>query len=102
MDDPKDNRETAGPKWPPSDRETAGSVANLDARITVFSIRALGYDPESSDPKPREVLEWGRRRQAAERSRNQILGAVITAVITAVVGGVCWPLIQHLFHGLGP
>jgi hypothetical protein len=102
MNDQNDDPRNPAPAWPASDRETAGTVASIDARITVFSIRALGYDPESQDPKPRELLDWVRRRQAAERRRRQLLGAAITAVITAVLGGVCWPLMQHILQLSGP
>jgi hypothetical protein len=101
MNDPKENNQGRGPKWPASDREAAGSVANIDARITVFSIRALGYDPESDDPKPRELLDWVRHRQGMEQRRQQLHGAAIVAVVTAVIGGVCWPLIQQLSHRFG-
>ena len=102
MNDQNDDPRNPAPAWPASDRETAGTVASIDARITVFSIRALGYDPESQDPKPRELLDWVRRRQAAERRRRQLLGAAFTAVVTAVLGGVCWPLMQHILQLSGP
>jgi hypothetical protein len=101
MNDQSEAPKGPGPPWPVSDREATSNVANIDARITVFSIRVLGYDPESNDPKPRELLEWVRHHQAVERWRRQILGAGITAAITAVLGGVCWPLIQYLHHILG-
>jgi hypothetical protein len=101
MDDRRDEPNNAASAWPPSDREAAGTVAGIDARIAVFSIRTLGYDPESDDPKPRELLEWMQRRRVAERRRRQVLGAGITAFVTAVLGGVSWPLIQHLVHVFG-
>jgi hypothetical protein len=101
MDDHSDEPKSPGAKWPLSDREAAGNVADIDSRISVFSIRVLGYDPDSSDPKPRELLEWVQRRQVAERRRRQVLGAGLTAVLTAVLGGVSWPLIQYLLHAFG-
>ena len=97
-----DEPRSLGPAWPPSDREAAGNVAGIDSRIAIFSIRALGYDPDSADPKPRELLDWVQRRRVAERRRHQVLGAAITAFATAVLGGVSWPLIQHLFRIFGP
>ena len=108
MDDHDDEPGVTGPtsppstNWPLSDREAAGQVAGIDSRIAIFSIRALGYDPGSADPKPRELLDWVHNRQAAERRRRQVLGAAITAFATAVLGGVSWPLIQHLFRVFGP
>jgi hypothetical protein len=101
MDDHRDGPNSASPTWPPSDREIAGAVAGIDSRIAVFSIRVLGYDPDTHDTKPRELLEWVRRRQVADRRRRQVLGAGITAFLTAVLGGVSWPLIQYLFRVLG-
>jgi hypothetical protein len=102
MNDQHDDPKNQAPAWSASDREAAGTVASIDARITVFSIRALGYDPESQDPKPRELLDWVRRRQATERWWHQFLGAAITAAVTAVLGGVCWPLMQHILGLPGP
>ena len=103
MDDRNNEVKGPGPPvWPPSDREAAGTVAGIDSRIAVFSIRALGYDPDSNDPKPRELLEWVYRRRVAERRRRQVLGAGLTAFATAVLGGASWPLIQHFIRVFGP
>jgi hypothetical protein len=103
-DEPGVARSTGPPSatWPLSDREGAGQVAGIDSRIAIFSIRALGYDPGSADPKPRDLLDWVHNRQKAERRWRQVFGAAITAFATAVLGGVSWPLIQHLFRVFGP
>jgi hypothetical protein len=101
MADYDDEPRSLGPTWPPSDREAAGTVVGIDSRIAIFSIRALGYDPDSADPKPRELLDWVQRRRMAERRRHQVLGAAITAFATAILGGASWPLIQHLIHVFG-
>jgi hypothetical protein len=102
MGDRNDEVKGQGPAmWPQSDREAAGSVAGIDSRIAVFSIRALGYDPDSNDPKPRELLEWVQRRQVTQRRRRQALGAGLTALLTAFLGGVSWPLIRHLIAVFG-
>jgi hypothetical protein len=102
MDDDSDTPGRPGPWWPQSDREIAGEVATIDGRIATFSIRALGYDPESSDVKPRDVLEWVRQRQMAERSRRQAFGSIAKAGAVAAVGGMSWPIVQLLLQLAGP
>jgi hypothetical protein len=67
----------------------------------MFSIRALGHDYDSTDPKPLEPLEWVQRRQVAEQRQCQVLRAGIATVLAAVLGGVSCPLIQYLIGIFG-
>lgn len=56
-----------------------------DDEIRTFSIRALGWDPQSDEDSPRELLQWLARQREREESRRKWRGTAILTLVSAAI-----------------
>ena len=80
-----------------------GPHEDTDARIRLFSIQHLGYDPDKTgEASPRDALQWVKtqreRIEARRKSRGAIIIAVSTAILTTIAAGIVaklWTLVSR-------